>query len=78
MRITPTSITNSAGATSIVFAYLNTSAGSGITRNIAINGTGLLAITATYDGAGRNGSATLPTNYTFGTNNQAVWVSAEL
>jgi hypothetical protein len=78
MRVTPISITNSAGATSIVFQYLNTSAGSNITRNIAFSGTGPLAITGDYDGAGRNGGATLPTNYTFGANNQIVWVSAEL
>jgi microcystin-dependent protein len=78
MRVTPTSITNSAGATTVVFAYLNTSAGAGITRNIAISGTGPLAITGNYDGAANNGGATLPTNYAFGTNNQIIFVNAEL
>jgi hypothetical protein len=78
MRTTPTLITNSAGATSIVYRYLNTSAGASITRNINFTGLGPFSIAGNYDGAGRNGGATLPTNYVIGESTQIIFVDAEL
>jgi hypothetical protein len=78
MRTTPTSITNSAGATSIVYRYLNTSAGAAITRNVNFTGIGSFSIAGNYDGAGRNGGATLPTNYVIGESTQIIFVDAEL
>jgi hypothetical protein len=77
MRVTPLTVTNSAGSANINFTYANTSAGSSITRNISfISGTPQ-SITFLYDSA-INGGATLSTNYAFGLNNQVIFVSAEL
>jgi hypothetical protein len=76
MRVDPTT-TNASGSSNIEFLYLNTSAGADISRNVQFFPTSSRDLTGNY-AASANGGNALPTNYTFGRNNETIFVSAEL
>jgi hypothetical protein len=77
MRVTPTSITNSAGSTNVLYTYLNTSAGGAINRTITFTAVSPISLQAGYS-SNNNGGNVLPVNYAFGSNNDTIFVSTEM
>ena len=78
MRIAPT-VRRSDGTTGVhSFLYYPASASGGnVSRNITITSTTPLSILANY-GSGDNGGVLLAAGYARGTNNNPIWLDAEL